>query len=91
MYNLRPISLNAVGSSANATPEFAGRGGEELGSELSSTLYKVFNNVNSLELRALCIAPREHCWVLYVDVLVSGRPSSYLKALLTMKGHSFQF
>ncbi|XP_023694818.2 exosome complex component RRP42 [Paramormyrops kingsleyae] len=59
-----------VDCSANATPEFEGRGGEELGSELSCTLYKVFNNVNSLELRALCIAPREHCWVLYVDVLL---------------------
>ncbi|KAL4657410.1 exosome complex component RRP42 [Arapaima gigas] len=59
-----------VDCSANATPEFEGRGGEELGSEISSTLYKVFSNRNSLDMKALCIAPGEHCWVLYVDVLL---------------------
>ncbi|XP_060799152.1 exosome complex component RRP42 [Neoarius graeffei] len=59
-----------VDCSANATPEFEGRGGEELGVELSNNLYKVFNNRHSLDLRSLCICPREHCWVLYVDVLL---------------------
>ncbi|KAM4549502.1 exosome complex component RRP42-like [Fundulus diaphanus] len=46
------------------------RGGEELGTELSNTLYKVFNNEHSLDLRSLWISPGEHCWVLYVDVLL---------------------
>lgn len=59
-----------VDCSANATPEFEGRGGEELGTALSKTLYKVFNNKHSLDLRSLCISPGEHCWVLYVDVLL---------------------
>lgn len=63
----------AFASSANATPEFEGRGGEELGTELSNTLYKVFNNKRSVDLKSLCISEGEHCWVLYVDVLVSGR------------------
>lgn len=58
-------------SSANATPEFEGRGGEELGTKLSNTLYKVFNNKRSIDLKSLCICAGEHCWVLYVDVLVS--------------------
>lgn len=58
-------------SSANATPEFEGRGGEELGVEISNTLYRVFNNKHSVDLKRLCISPGEHCWVLYVDVLVS--------------------
>lgn len=58
-------------SSANATPEFEGRGGEELGTELTNTLYRAFNNKHSLDLKSLCISPGEHCWVLYVDVLVS--------------------
>lgn len=57
-------------SSANATPEFEGRGGEELGVEISNTLYRVFNNKHSIDLKRLCISPGEHCWVLYVDVLV---------------------
>ncbi|XP_062846351.1 exosome complex component RRP42 [Trichomycterus rosablanca] len=59
-----------VDCSANATPEFEGRGGEELGVELSNTLYKVFNNRHSLDLKSLCICSGEHCWVLYVDVLL---------------------
>ncbi len=62
----------SITSSANATPEFEGRGGEELGTELSNTLYKVFNNKHSVDLKSLCISAGEHCWVLYVDVLVSG-------------------
>ncbi|XP_061839396.1 exosome complex component RRP42 [Nerophis lumbriciformis] len=56
--------------SANATPQFEGRGGEELGTELSNTLYKVFNNKRSVDLKSLCISEGEHCWVLYVDVLL---------------------
>lgn len=39
--------------------------------ELSNTLYKVFNNKHSVDLKGLCISAGEHCWVLYVDVLVS--------------------
>uniref|UniRef100_A0A3Q2WWE9 Ribosomal RNA-processing protein 42 n=1 Tax=Haplochromis burtoni TaxID=8153 RepID=A0A3Q2WWE9_HAPBU len=59
-----------VDCSANATPEFEGRGGEELGTKLSNTLYKVFNNKRSIDLKSLCICAGEHCWVLYVDVLL---------------------
>ncbi|KAM3857884.1 exosome complex component RRP42 [Diretmus argenteus] len=59
-----------VDCSANATPEFEGRGGEELGTELSNTLYKVFNNKHSIDLKSLCISAGEHCWLLYVDVLL---------------------
>ncbi|TNN27535.1 Exosome complex component RRP42 [Liparis tanakae] len=69
MFVLFPF-LPLIISSANATPEFEGRGGEELGTELSNTLYKVFNNKHSVDLKSLCISAGEHCWVLYVDVLL---------------------
>ncbi|NXX90886.1 EXOS7 protein, partial [Centropus bengalensis] len=59
-----------VDCSANATPEFEGRGGEELGSEIASTLNNVFSSEGTVDLKSLCINPREHCWVLYVDVLL---------------------
>ncbi|KAF6099255.1 exosome component 7 [Phyllostomus discolor] len=63
-----------VDCSANATPEFEGRGGDDLGTEIANTLYRIFHNKSSVDLEALCISPREHCWVLYVDVLVcAGR------------------
>ncbi|MEE6510560.1 hypothetical protein FKM82_030439 [Ascaphus truei] len=59
-----------VDCSANATPEFEGRGGEELGTEIANTLYKIFDNKSSIDLESLCIEAGEHCWVLYVDVLL---------------------
>ncbi|KAH0627240.1 hypothetical protein JD844_002746, partial [Phrynosoma platyrhinos] len=65
------IAVNLTHRSANATPEFEGRGGEELGTEIANTLYRIFHNESSIDLKLLCISPREHCWVLYVDVLVS--------------------
>lgn len=59
-----------VDCSANATPEFEGRGGDELGTEIANTLYRIFNNKGSIDLKSLCISTREHCWILYVDVLL---------------------
>ncbi|KAK1173459.1 exosome complex component RRP42-like [Huso huso] len=59
-----------VDCSANATPEFEGRGGEDLGTEIANTLYRVFDNGHNIDLKSLCICPMEHCWTLYVDVLL---------------------
>lgn len=64
------FSVASLCSSANATPEFEGRGGDDLGTEIANTLYRIFNNKSSIDLKSLCISPREHCWILYVDVLV---------------------
>uniref|UniRef100_A0A8C4XBE5 Exosome component 7 n=1 Tax=Erpetoichthys calabaricus TaxID=27687 RepID=A0A8C4XBE5_ERPCA len=59
-----------VDCSANATPEFEGRGGEELGTEIANALYRVYDNERSVDLKSLCITPMEHCWILYTDVLL---------------------
>ncbi|XP_078608298.1 exosome complex component RRP42-like [Branchiostoma floridae x Branchiostoma japonicum] len=59
-----------VDCSANASPEFEGRGGEELAIEVSNALQRVFNSKSTLDLTALCIIPEGQCWVLFVDVLV---------------------
>ena len=64
-----PFPVALLCSSASATPEFEGRGGDDLGTEIANTLYRIFNK-SSIDLKSLCISPREHCWVLYVDVLV---------------------
>ncbi|KAI1242915.1 hypothetical protein IHE44_0000474 [Lamprotornis superbus] len=61
--------LNNENSSSNS-PELEGRGGEELGTDIANTLYRVFSCENSVDLKSLCINPKEHCWVLYVDVLL---------------------
>ncbi|XP_019629559.1 PREDICTED: exosome complex component RRP42-like [Branchiostoma belcheri] len=59
-----------VDCSANASPEFEGRGGEELAIEVSNALQRIFNSKSTLDLTALCIIPGGQCWVLFVDVLV---------------------
>ncbi|EHA98639.1 Exosome complex exonuclease RRP42 [Heterocephalus glaber] len=64
------LLLASSSSSASATPEFEGRGGDDLGTEIASTLYRIFSSRSSVDLQSLCISPREHCWVLYVDVLL---------------------
>lgn len=58
-------------SSANATPEFEGRGGEELATEISGMLYRAYDCPACLDLQKLCVIPNQQCWVLYIDVLVS--------------------
>ena len=58
-------------SSANATPEFEGRGGEELALELSDTLANAYESPLAFDLKPLCILPGQQCWKLYVDILVS--------------------
>ena len=58
-------------SSANATPKFEGRGGEDLAQEISSALATAYDNRKCLDLEALCIINSQQCWVLYIDILVS--------------------
>lgn len=60
-----------VDCSANATPEFEGRGGEELAMEISNTLQKAYQSGLAFDLKRLCILPRLRSWKLYVDILVS--------------------
>ncbi|XKL60954.1 hypothetical protein PGB90_008011 [Kerria lacca] len=56
-----------VDCSANATPAFEGRGGEDLANEISSALLKAYD---VLPLNNLCIVPGFSCWKLYVDILI---------------------
>lgn len=59
-----------VDCSANASPEFEGRGGEELGSMLAKTLERAYNHPSAIDLESLCILPGKQCWVLYIDAVV---------------------
>lgn len=59
-----------VDCSANAAPEFEGRGGEELAMEFSNTLESAYRSRQAFNLKNLCILPQQRCWKLYVDVLV---------------------
>lgn len=46
-----------VDCSANATPEFEGRGGDDLGTEIANTLARIFNK-GSLDLKSCALALR---------------------------------
>lgn len=56
-----------VDCSANATPEFEGRGGQALADSLSATLQRAYN---TFDTTPLCLLKGHQCWVLYVDILI---------------------
>jgi len=59
-----------VDFSANAAPEFEGRGGEELANVISATLSRAYSHQSCLDLSTLGIIPAQKCWVLYIDILI---------------------
>lgn len=58
-------------SSANATPAFEGRGGEQLATEISNCLKVAFSSSQAFNLTSLCVVPKHVCWKLNIDILVS--------------------
>ncbi|XP_043263148.1 exosome complex component RRP42 [Colletes gigas] len=59
-----------VDCSANATPAFEGKGGDDLATEISNTLVIAYQTRNAFDLKTLCILPHKKCWKIYVDVLI---------------------
>ncbi|CAM6092665.1 unnamed protein product [Calypogeia fissa] len=79
------IEIN-VECSPTATPEFEGRGGEELSLELSRALQRSFlggpSGVGSaIDLATLCVLEGKVCWVLSIDGLVLNSDGNLLDAL----------
>lgn len=59
-----------VDCSANATPDFEGRGGEDLATEIANSLSAAYKSCNSLDATKLCIVKGKKCWKVYVDILI---------------------
>jgi len=60
-----------VDFSAIASPEFAGRGGNDLGEDLANVFYSAYDNDEVLpELNKNCIISPSHMWSIYVYVVV---------------------
>ncbi|XP_013194741.1 exosome complex component RRP42 [Amyelois transitella] len=59
-----------VDCSANATPEFEGRGGEQLANSISNMMQKAYHSSQAFDLKQLCIFEGKQCWKLYVDILI---------------------
>lgn len=58
-----------VDCSANASPIFEGRGGDDLALELSCALKRTLSN-GAMDMNSLCIIPGKCCWILHIDALV---------------------
>lgn len=58
-----------VECTANASPSFEGKGGDDVALELSNGLAEILNE-KTLDLESLCIVPGKHCWSLFVDAVV---------------------
>ncbi|XP_001601196.1 exosome complex component RRP42 [Nasonia vitripennis] len=59
-----------VDCSANATPSFEGKGGEDLANEISNVLALAYQSPHAMNLSQLSILPHKKCWKLYVDILI---------------------
>ncbi|XP_028155891.1 exosome complex component RRP42 [Ostrinia furnacalis] len=59
-----------VDCSANATPEFEGRGGEQLASSISNLMQRAYHSSQAFNLKQLCIFEGKQCWKLYIDILI---------------------
>lgn len=66
------ILLIVFFSSANATPAFEGKGGDDLATEISNVLSMAYQTPDAFDLKQLCIIPHKKCWKMYVDILVSA-------------------
>jgi len=59
-----------VDCSANASPAFEGKGGDNLAADISRALTRAYASPEVLNLEELCILAGKTCWILYVDILV---------------------
>jgi exosome complex component RRP42 len=65
----------------SASPEFEGRGAEELNATLAATLSNLIRNSFAIDWKSLCISPGKQCWIVYVDCLVLDSSGNIFDAL----------
>lgn len=64
------IQMSFFFSSANATPEFEGRGGEQLANSIANLMQRAYHSSQAFDLKQLSILEGKQCWKLYIDILV---------------------
>lgn len=67
---LRLLLIDSVTSCPSASPEFEGRGADELNVELARFTERYLKAPGALNLHGLTLIPGRQCWVLYVDIMV---------------------
>ncbi|XP_035446120.1 exosome complex component RRP42 [Spodoptera frugiperda] len=59
-----------VDCSANAAPQFEGRGGEQLAIGIAKLMQAAYHSSDAFDLKQLCIFEGKQCWKIYVDILI---------------------
>ncbi|OXA57382.1 Exosome complex component RRP42 [Folsomia candida] len=59
-----------VDCSPTASPDFEGRGGDELAEKICRILSIAYDKSGTIDLKNLCITPKKYCYVIDVDILV---------------------
>ncbi|KAH7701438.1 3' exoribonuclease [Aphelenchoides avenae] len=59
-----------VDCTANATPQWAGKGGAEFGEDIAKALFSAYDNDEVLPDIKKFILAKTHMWVVYVDVVI---------------------
>jgi exosome complex component RRP42 len=75
------VLLTAWNSCPSASPEFEGRGAEELNIELARVIERVLTAPSALDMKSLCLIPGKQCWVLYIDVMVLDSAGNLFDAI----------
>ncbi len=57
-------------SSPTASPDFEGRGGDELAEKICRILSIAYDKSGTIDLKKLSITPKKYCYVIDVDILV---------------------
>ncbi|CAB3363999.1 Hypothetical predicted protein [Cloeon dipterum] len=70
-----------VDCSANATPQFEGKGGEQLAVELAALMSRAYQTRESFNLSTLSIIKGMKCWKLCIDVLILECGGSLIDAI----------
>lgn len=65
----------------SVSPEFEGRGGDELNLDLTRIIERIFVSKDAIDLSKLCIYPGQKCWVLFVDVMVMEYGGNLIDAI----------
>lgn len=58
-----------IDCSAHANPEFQGRGGEQVASQIVNILSNLYSSHN-FDLSSLCIVEAKKCWHVYIDIVL---------------------
>ncbi|KAI8438241.1 hypothetical protein MSG28_010848 [Choristoneura fumiferana] len=82
-----PLDLKC---SANATPEFEGRGGEQLANSIANLMQRAYHSSQAFDLKQLSILEGKQCWKLYIDILILESGGNLCDAVsLAVKGALF--